>query len=103
MKAPSTMDRGPCSPRKLRLIWIVDKEKRRHVLVLLKVSGGLRGGKQGKCGKVESEALEADAGGRGASRVTSLRVNYDYTMGRPQHTLSSLGLCNNYPRMSESG
>lgn len=30
------MERGPCSPRKLRLIWIVDKEKRRHVLVLPK-------------------------------------------------------------------
>lgn len=64
---------------------------------------GSEGSKRGEHGKVETEALEADTGGRGASRVISLRVNYEYTMVRAQQTKTSLSLCNNYPRMSESG
>lgn len=50
---------------------------------------GSEGGKRGEGGKEEMDALEADAEGRGASRVTSLRVNCEYTMVRPQPTKTS--------------
>lgn len=48
-------------------------------------------------------SIEADAEGRGTSRITLLGVNCGWAMARPHKTKTFLSLCNDCPSMSEFG